>query len=122
MKSIDFNNGDINILSKRLQMVTDTAQKLQKTKGSILLVLGELFYNVDLGLDYTKVLDMSGKNTSDEHKKLAIIEGIMKDTNVQKVTNISIETDRISRKQTISLELKYKDENRLTTIGGITIG
>jgi len=122
MRSIDFTNNDINIVSKRLQMITDTAQKIQKTKSSLLIVLGELFYNADIGLDYTQVLDITEKNIPEEYKKLAIIEAIMKDSNVEKVDNIVIETDKTSRKQNITLQLKYKDETETTTIGGITVG
>jgi hypothetical protein len=122
VKSIDFTNNDLNIVSKRLQIVTDTAQKIQKTKSSLLIVFGELFYNADIGLDYTKVLDVTEKNISDEYKKLAIIEAIMKDSNVEKVDNIVIETDKISRKQSITVQLKYKDETETTTIGGVTVG
>jgi hypothetical protein len=87
-----------------------------------LIVFGELFYNADIGLDYTKVLDVTEKNISDEYKKLAIIEAIMKDSNVEKVDNIVIETDKISRKQSITVQLKYKDETETTTIGGVTVG
>lgn len=122
MKSIDFTNNDINIVSKRLQMVTDNAQKIQKTKNALLTVRGELFYNSVIGLDYTQMLDITKKNTLVEYKKLAIIEAIMKDKNVEKVANIVIETDKKSRKQSITVQLKYKDDSTLTTIGGVSIG
>lgn len=122
MKSIDFSNNDLNIVSKRLQMVSDLEQKIQKTKSCLLTVQGELFYNADNGLDYTKVLDITEKNIPIEQRKLAIIEAIMKDKNVEKVANVVIETDKKSRKQSITVQLKYKDGSNLTTIGGVQIG
>lgn len=121
MKSILFKNGDIVIKDKRLQTVSNLNQKMQKTKGVLLTVLGELFFNTNIGLDYTEVLDITEKNISNERKKIAIIEAIMTDDNVEKVDEIVIETDKISRKQSIGLKLKYKDEEETTEIGGVTI-
>lgn len=122
MKSILFQNGDMSIKDKRLQTISDLNQKMQKTKGVLLTVLGELFFNSDIGLDYTEVLDITEKNISNERKKIAIIEAIMSDDNVEKVDEVVMETDKISRKQSISLKLKYKDEEEITQIGGVTIG
>lgn len=122
MKSILFQNGDISIKDKRLQTISDLNQKTQKTKGILLTVLGELFFNIEIGLDYTEVLDITEKNISNERKKIAIIEAIMSDDNVEKVDEIVIETDKISRKQSISLKLKYKDEEEIIEIGGVPIG
>lgn len=122
MKSILFQNGDMSIKDKRLQTISDLNQKMQKTKGILLTVLGELFFNSDIGLDYTEVLDITEKNISNERKKIAIIEAIMSDDNVEKVDEVVMETDKISRKQSISLKLKYKDEEEITQIGGVTIG
>lgn len=121
MKSILFQDGDISIRDKRLQTISDLNQKMQKTKGILLTVLGELFFNSDIGLDYAEVLDIKEKNISNERKKIAIIEAIMSDDNVEKVDEVVIETDKISRKQSISLKLKYKDEEEITEIGGVPI-
>lgn len=122
MKSILFKNGDIFIKDKRLQIVSDLEQKMQRTKGILLTVAGELFFNTEIGLDYTEVLDIKEKNISSERKKLALIEAIMSDENVEKVDDIVIEIDKTSRKQSISLKLKYKDESVITEIGGVEIG
>jgi hypothetical protein len=122
MRSIMFSGGDIVINSKRLQMVEGLSQKMQRTRTALLTVLGELFYNADAGLNYSEILDVTEKNISNERKKIAIVEAMMKDSNVEKVGEISITTNRLSRKTEISLKLKYKDENTITAIGGVTVG
>ncbi|NEZ48022.1 hypothetical protein FDF74_12660 [Clostridium niameyense] len=121
MKSIAFDNGDLVISSKRLKLVNDLEQKMQKTKGLLLVVLGELFYNTDIGLNYEELLDIKEKNISIERKKLAIIEAIFKDENVEKVDVVNFYTDRENRKQTIEVKLKYKDYEDIVTIGGVSI-
>lgn len=115
-------NGDLVITSKRLQMVEGLDQKMQRTRGSLLVAKGELFYNGNIGLDYTEVLDVKEKNIPVEQKRLAIMEAITKDFNVEKVDNIIIESVDSNRQQQISLQLKYKDEDETTAIGGVTVG
>jgi phage baseplate assembly protein W len=121
MKSIAFDNGDLVISSKRLQMVSDLEQKIQRTKGILLTSLGELFYNADIGLDRTEILDIKEKNIQEERKKFAVIQAVMQDDNVEKVDEVTIETNNKERKQTISLKYKYKDEEKIIEIGGIEV-
>lgn len=122
MKSLKIENGDLCIISKRLQMVSDKEQKIQQTQTVLQLVLGELFYNADVGLDYTEILDVKEKDISDERKKLAILEALQQDENIDKVDNITIDTDKISRKQTVTLQLTYKDETEPIMIEGVEVG
>lgn len=121
MKSIKFENGDMVLSSKKLALVDDLEQKIQKTKGILLTSLGELFYNVEIGLDRTEILDIKEKNLPLERKKLAIIQAVMQDDNVEKVDNVTIETDIKNRHQIINLSLKYKDEEEITYLGGVEI-
>lgn len=122
MKSIKIENGDLCIISKRLQMVSDKEQKIQQTRTILQLVLGELFYNSDVGLNYTEILDVKEKDISEERKKLAILEALQQDENIDKVDNITIDIDKISRKQTITLQLTYKNEIEPTMIEGVEVG
>src|SRR3712207_3905568 len=106
MKSIKIENGDIVFTSKKLTLVDGLKQKIQKTKGILLTSKGELFYNVEIGLDRAEVLSIKEKNISDERKKLAVIEATMSDSNVEKVEIVNIKKDRNKRTQEIGLKLK----------------
>lgn len=121
MKSIKFENGDMTLISKRLSMIDGTKQKIQKTKGILLTSLGELFYNAEIGLNRAEILDIKEKGISGERKKLAVIEAIMQDENVEKVDGVSLETAIKSRKQIINVKLKYKDEETNSELGGVEI-
>jgi hypothetical protein len=120
MRSILFDNGDIVIKSKRMQMVDGTDQMLQRTKNCLSIVKGELFYNADLGLDVTQVLSINQKNIPDNVKKLAVTEAILYDSNVDKVTSVDISEVK-NRTQNISATLNYKD-GTTSTIGGVNLG
>lgn len=123
MKSIKFtDSGDISITSKRLDLVENLQQKMQKTRGILLTSLGELFFNTEIGLDRTEILDIKEKNISLERKKLAVVTAVTQDSNVDKVEVVDIITDRLSRKQIININLKYKDEEEITDLGGVVIG
>lgn len=123
MKSIKFtDDGDIAITSKRLDLVEDLPQKMQKTRGILLTSLGELFFNTEIGLDRTEVLDIKEKNISEERKRLAVITATMQDENVEKVEVANITTDIQNRSQVIDMQLKYKDEEDITELGGVAIG
>lgn len=121
MKSIKFENGDMTLISKRLSMIDGAKQKIQKTKGILLTSLGELFYNAEIGLNRAEILDIKEKGISGERKKLAVIEAIMQDENVEKVDGVSLETAIKSRKQIINVKLKYKDEETNSELGGVEI-
>lgn len=122
MKSILIQDGDVVITSKRLQLVEGDQQKYQRTKATMQVVKGELFYNADLGLDYDIALGITNKNTSDEQKKLAIREAVFQDDNVDRISDVNLNFDKTSRKLTADLQLTYKDDTETTTIGGVTIG
>jgi hypothetical protein len=120
MRSILFDNGDIVIKSKRMQMVDGNDQTLQRTKNCLSIVKGELFYNADLGLDVTQVLSINQKNISDDVKKLAVTEATLHDSNVDKVTSVDVSEGK-NRTQNISITLIYKDGTS-GVIGGVNIG
>lgn len=122
MRSIKFSNGDISITSKRLDMVEDTEQKIQKTKGLLLVAQGELFYNANIGLDRTEVLSIKEKNISKERKLLAISEATYQDENVEKIEFADITTDKKNRKQQIDIKLKYKETSNIVDVGGVEVG
>lgn len=122
MKSILIQDGDMVITSKRLQLVEGNEQKYQRTKATMQIVKGELFYNANLGLDYDMVLGISDKNISDDQKKLAIREAVFQDTNVDRISDVTLNFDKTSRKLIADLQLTYKDDTETTTIGGVTIG
>ncbi|SHJ28178.1 DUF2634 domain-containing protein [Clostridium magnum] len=122
MRSIKTENGDLVITSKRMQMVDGLQQKQQKTRQCLLVVKGELFYNGDIGLNYTEILDIKEKNISFERKRLAVMQALSQDDNIEKIDSIEITTNPKSRKQKVTLKLKYKDEIDSTTIGGVTVG
>ena len=94
---------------------------MQKTRGIIQTVLGELFYNANIGLKYSEILDIKEKGISDARKKIAIIEATLQDQNVEKVDWITISTNQSSRIVYIDLQLKYKDEDVSTQIRGVSI-
>ena len=121
MVSIDISDGDMVIKDKRLQTVSNLEQKMQKTRGIIQTVLGELFYNANIGLKYSEILDIKEKGISDERKKVAIIEAVNQDQNVEKVNWITISTNQSSRTVYIDLQLKYKDEDSSVEIRGVRI-
>lgn len=122
MRSIAFKDGDIVIKDKRLQMVDDLAQKKQKTAGILSVVKGELFYNANLGLDYTQMLDIIQKDIPEDVKRMAVMEDLRNDTNVDKVINVDVTEDpQNSQKQIISVDLEYMD-GTTTTIGGVNVG
>lgn len=120
MKSIDFSGNDLNIKSKRLQIVKDLEQIKQKTKSILYVVKGELFYNTDLGLDYSKVLDVVIKNIPNQEKRIAVVETLLQDENVKSIDNVEI-INLEDRKQKINIQLTYKN-GIATTIGGVEIG
>ena len=123
MRSICFKDGDILIKDKRLQMVDDLDQKKQKTAGILSVVKGELFYNAGLGLDYTQVLDVNQKNIEDDIKRMAVMEALRYDENVDKVIGVAFKEDpQNSQKQLIDVLLQYKDEAAPTEIGGANVG
>lgn len=122
IKSIKFSNGDISITSKRLDMLEDTEQKIQKTKGLLLVAQGELFYNANIGLDRTEVLSIKEKNISKERKLLAISEATYQDENVEKIEFADITTDKKNRKQQIDIKLKYKETSNIVDVGGVEVG
>jgi hypothetical protein len=123
MRSICFKDGDILIKDKRLQMVDDLDQKKQKTAGILSVVKGELFYNAGLGLDYTQVLDVNQKNIEDDIKRMAVMEALRYDENVDKVIGVAFKEDpQNSQKQLIDVLLQYKDEAAPTEIGGVNVG
>ena len=122
MKSILIQSGDIVINSKRLQLVEGDQQKYQRTKATVQIVKGELFYNANLGLNYDIVLGITDKSVSDEEKKLAIREAVFQDSNVNKINDITLNFDKTSRKLSADLQLTYKDSTETTMIGGVTIG
>ncbi|MCY6957903.1 hypothetical protein [Clostridium brassicae] len=121
IKSIKFQNGDISITSKRLDIVEDTEQKIQKTKGLLLVAQGELFYNANIGLDRTEVLSIKEKNISKERKLLAISEATYQDENVEKIEFADITTDNKNRKQQINIKLKYKETSDIVDVGGVEV-
>lgn len=123
IRSIAFKDGDIVIKDKRLQMVDDLDQKKQKTVGILSVVKGELFYNAGLGLDYTQVLEVNEKGIEDDVKRMAVMEDLRNDTNVDKVIDVSfVEDPQNSSNQVISVLLQYKDETTPTQIGGVNVG
>lgn len=123
MRSICFKDGDILIKDKKLQMVDDLDQKKQKTAGILSVVKGELFYNAGLGLDYTQVLDVNQKNIEDDIKRMAVMEALRYDENVDKVIGVAFKKDpQNSQKQLIDVLLQYKDEAAPTEIGGVNVG
>ena len=122
MRSICFKDGDILIKDKRLQMVDDLDQKKQKTAGILQIVKGELFYNANLGLDYTQMLDIIQKDIPEDVKRMAVMEDLRNDANVDKVINVDVTEDpKNSQKQIISVDLEYTD-GATTTIGGVNVG
>ncbi|WP_125153678.1 DUF2634 domain-containing protein [Clostridium rectalis] len=121
MKSIKIENGDIVITSKRLELVEDTQQKIQKTKGILLTSKGELFYNTTIGLERSEILEIKEKNISKSRNRIAIMEALMQDENVEKVEIIDINNNKANRNKIINLKLKYKEEETITDLGGIEI-
>lgn len=103
-------------------MVDDLDQKKQKTAGILQIVKGELFYNANLGLDYTQMLDIIQKDIPEDVKRMAVMEDLRNDTNVDKVINIDVTEDpENSQKQIISVGLEYTD-GTTATIGGVNVG
>jgi len=122
MKSIKFQNGDIVITSKRLQLIEDKEEKVQRTRTALEIFKGELFYNADVGLDYKQILSIDKKYATSEEKKLAIVEALQQDENINQIGEISITDDEKSRNEVIDLQLTYKDEIESTTIEGVEVG
>lgn len=122
MKSIKIKDGDIFISSKRLQMVTDLEQMMQKTVEILNVVLGELWYNGSIGLDRTEILDIKEKNIPRERKELAVIRALQEDSNIEQIVEVNLTTDSKSRTQSIDLKLKYVGIDNVTQLGGITVG
>lgn len=122
MKSIAIKNGDIFISSKRLQIVDGLEQMMQKTVQILNVVLGELWYNGNVGLERTEILDIKEKSISRERKELAVIKALQQDSNIEKIVEVNLTTDSESRIQTIDLKLKYLGIDSVTQLGGITVG
>lgn len=122
MKSIKIKDGDIFISSKRLQTVTGLEQMMQKTVQILNVVLGELWYNGDIGLDRTEILDIKEKNIPHERKELAVIRALQEDSNIEQIVEVNLTTDSKSRTQSIDLKLKYVGIDSVTQLGGITVG
>lgn len=119
MRSIKIENNDIVITSKRMEMVDDSEQMAQRTACCLKVVKGELFYNADLGLDYTEVLSVKDKIISNQRKELAIRSALFQDSNIDKVNNINFLSED-NRQLNISVDVTYKDGTQ-TTIGGVNI-
>lgn len=119
MKSIKIENGDIVFISKRLTLVDDLEQKMQKTKGLLLTSLGELFYNSNIGLNFKNVLSIDKKVINDADKKMSIRECLSQDENIERVEVIDIIHNAKTRTDTINLKIKYKGYNETVDIGGI---
>lgn len=118
-----FENGDIVIKDKRLQTVDNLDQKKQKTAGILNVVKGELFYNAGLGLDYSQVLEVNEKGIEDGTKRMAVMEALRYDENVDKIIDVEFTPDsQNSSKQIIEVLLQYKDETTPTRIGGVNVG
>lgn len=119
MKSIKIENGDIVFTSKRLSLVDDLEQKIQRTKGLLQISLGELFYNADIGLNMKEVLSIEDKVISEDRKRMAIRECLSKDDNIEKIKLVDIKTNKKTRKDTINLKIKYKGYDEIIDVGGI---
>ena len=123
MRSVAFKDGDILIKDKRLQMVDDLDQKKQKTAGILQTVKGELFYNANLGLDYAQILEITEKGIEDDVKRMAVMEALRYDENVDKIIGVGFAPDsENSSKQLIGVLLQYRDETTPTQIGGVNVG
>ncbi|KEI18245.1 contractile injection system sheath initiator [Clostridium haemolyticum] len=119
MKSIKIENGDIVFTSKRLTLVDELEQKIQRTKGLLQISLGELFYNADIGLNMKEVLSIEDKVISEDRKRMAIRECLSKDDNIEKIKLVDIKTNKKTRKDTINLKIKYKGYDEIIDVGGI---
>ncbi len=122
MRSIAFVDGDILIQDKKLQMVEGEEQKKQRTAGLLQIVKGELFYNANMGLDYSEILEINEKGIDDSRKKIAIAKALEYDDNIEKIIAANItQEDENSGKQIIDVQLQYMD-GTTTTVGGVGIG
>lgn len=121
LKSIGIENGDIQIINKRMSIVDDKAQKIQKIRGLLQINKGELFYNADAGLQFSEVMDIKEKNIPVQRKKIAITEALIQSGEVKKVGNVVIKEDKYTRNNTIGFEIILKD-GTTEKIGGVQLG
>lgn len=122
MLSVMIQNGDIVIKDKLLQTVNDEVQKKQRTAGLLQIVKGELFYNSNMGLDYSEILEINEKGIDDGRKKIAVAKALEYDDNIEKIIAVNItQDDENSGNQAIDVELSYTDGS-IATVGGVMIG
>ncbi len=122
MLSVMIQNGDIVIKDKLLQTVNEEVQKKQRTAGLLQIVKGELFYNANMGLDYSEILEINEKGIDDGRKKIAVAKALEYDDNIEKIIAVNITQEgENSGNQAIDVELSYTDGS-IATVGGVIIG
>lgn len=112
-------DGDLIINEQgELVMIDGDDELLQSLRIGLNTNRGEWFLNPDLGIDFSLYV---GKNPNEEEMRSDLSDGILQESRVDSVDEITFERDLSSRQQTISFKATKKT-GEVITMEGVDIG
>ena len=107
MRTLEIKDNDLRLDgSNNLSVIHDEKEETQSIERILTTNLNEWFLNPDFGFNYETI---QNKNFDIEEIRFAVMEAVMQEKRVDKITDIKIEFDRVNRKILINFNAKIQN-------------